>query len=75
MVTRGEQIGLSGDVGCIIGEALHFEVHRLTDTNSGGPVVVDPYGWEGSGVDPWSTHPDGRESVWLWLPGQEPRIP
>jgi murein DD-endopeptidase MepM/ murein hydrolase activator NlpD len=73
-VTRGQQIALAGDVGCIIGSGLHLSVRRLTHTNDGNPAEVDPYGWEGSGVDPWSVHPRGASSFWLWLPGQAPLI-
>lgn len=74
-VSRGQQIGLSGSSGCSAGiEHLHFEVERLTGTNSGQGATVDPYGWEGDGADPWSEHPDGARSFWLWLPGQAPPL-
>jgi murein DD-endopeptidase MepM/ murein hydrolase activator NlpD len=73
-VVRGQQIGLSGNSGCIGGGTghVHFEVRRHTNTNSGRPTAVDPYGWQGTGIDPWSVHPQGAESLWLWRPGEAP---
>jgi murein DD-endopeptidase MepM/ murein hydrolase activator NlpD len=73
-VRAGQQIGLSGTTGCSLGPHLHFEVSRLTNTNNGQRVFIDPYGWSGNEPDPWSLHPDGAKSVYLWKEGQAPRL-
>ncbi|MEN9211016.1 MAG: M23 family metallopeptidase [Thermostichus sp. DG02_2_bins_29] len=73
-VFPGEVIGLSGNSGCSGGPHLHFEVRRLEHTNSGQAAAVDPYGWQGSGLDPWSLHSQGAESLWLWQVGQAPSL-
>ena len=46
-VTRGQVIGLSGDTGAAERPHLHFEV-RLNG------IEVDPYGWSGTGSDPYT---------------------
>jgi hypothetical protein len=46
-VSAGQFIGLAGDIGVAGSPHLHFEVRK-----SG--VAVDPYGWEGSGADPYT---------------------
>ncbi len=74
VVRRGDVLARSGQTGCVSGAHLHFEVWRLTDTVSGRPARVDPYGWEGEGPDPWATHPDGAASVWLWGEGAAPPL-
>jgi len=71
-VQGGQQIGLSGSTGCVNGPHLHFEVVRLTGTNSGQPAPVDPFGWAGSGPDPWAQHAAGATSIWLWKSGEDP---
>jgi len=54
-VMAGDYIGISGDTGSTGSPHLHFEV-RLNG------IPVDPYGWQGSGVDPYTLD----ENVWLW---------
>lgn len=74
-LVAGEPIGLSGDTGCLGTLAhLHLQTHLVTNTRTGLPTPVDPYGWEGSFDDPWANHPSGAESVWLWLDGQAPSL-
>ena len=71
-VQAGQQIGVSGLTGCTNGPHLHFAVLRLTHTNNGRPVAIDPFGWQGQGPDPWALHPDGAQSLWLWKQSQAP---
>lgn len=54
-VTKGQQVGLSGNVGQSTGAHLHFNL-RLTSGNKS----VDPYGWWSSASDPWG------DSQWMW---------
>ena len=71
---QGDVIARSGSSGCALGPTLHFRVWRLTNTNSGGSTVVDPYGWSGDGPDPWAEHADGAQSPRLWLPDHAPAL-
>jgi hypothetical protein len=50
-VIKGQEIGLSGDVGSKGNPHLHFELRKIID---GILIPVDPYGWEGAGVDPYT---------------------
>jgi murein DD-endopeptidase MepM/ murein hydrolase activator NlpD len=43
------------------GNHLHFEVDR-----GYGTARTDPYGWCGDYADPWTIHPEGTISEWLW---------
>jgi murein DD-endopeptidase MepM/ murein hydrolase activator NlpD len=76
-VEAGQQVGLSGATGCL-GRSriphLHMAVYRLSNTNNGNATLIDPYGWQGLGVDPWSQHADGAASLWLWQPGEAPSL-
>jgi murein DD-endopeptidase MepM/ murein hydrolase activator NlpD len=73
-VVAGQRVGLSGQSGCASGPLLYFEVKRLTGTRTGAPVVVDPYGWDGPGEDPWATHEQGAPSEYLWISGEAPTL-
>lgn len=73
-VISGQQIGLSGNTGCSSGAHLHFGVYRFRNGDSGQRSLIDPYGWAGSVTEPWSSHPEGASSVWLWRDGQVPSL-
>jgi murein DD-endopeptidase MepM/ murein hydrolase activator NlpD len=75
-VRAGQPVALSGGepIGCSGGQLLHFSVMRLTNTNNGKPTDIDPYGWQGDYDDPWENSPDGAPSLWLWKPGQAPKL-
>lgn len=69
-VTAGQEIGESGNTGCSLGPHLHFGVYRF-GVGIGPPTVVDPYGWQGAGEDPWASHSRGAYSPWLWIDAPE----
>lgn len=76
-VTTGQQIGLSGDTGCVSitngrrDPHLHVAMGRVVN---GFLYFTDPYGWDGQGQDPLETNPKGTKSTWLWGPGQAPSL-
>lgn len=59
IVEEGQYLGLGGTSGYSSSPHLHFEVQRSADGYTWYPV--DPYGWQGSGGDPW-THTN--EKLW-----------
>jgi Peptidase family M23 len=73
-LVAGQRLGLSGQSGCTARPQLVFEVQKLTSTRTGSPVVVDPYGWDGPGPDPWADHERGSPSHYLWIDGEAPTL-
>jgi murein DD-endopeptidase MepM/ murein hydrolase activator NlpD len=73
-VTAGQQIGLSGGVGCSLNPHLHLGIFRMTQTKNGQPSIIDPYGWEGPGTDPWLNEADGAASIYLWKADEAPAL-
>lgn len=61
-------------MGCSLNPHLHFGTFRVTQTKNGLPSIIDPYGWEGSGADPWLAEPEGAASMYLWKQGQAPAL-
>lgn len=59
-IPHGEMLGISGTTGNSTGPHLHFQ---LTAPNGNS---VDPYGWGGSGIDPWPFNQP--ESLWVMYP-------
>ena len=59
-VPHGEMLGISGTTGRSSGPHLHLLVRNPSNRS------VDPYGWKGTGADPW-TH-NQRESLWVTYP-------
>jgi murein DD-endopeptidase MepM/ murein hydrolase activator NlpD len=59
-VPHGEMLGISGTTGNSSGPHLHLLVRNPSNRS------VDPYGWRGSGADPW-VH-NQRESLWVTYP-------
>ena len=73
-VQSGQRLGVSGDSGCATEAVFYLGVLRITGTKNGKPTSVDPYGWDGPRVDPWSTHSNGAPSVYLWKDGEAPSL-
>jgi len=65
-VSRGQVIGIAGTTGSATGEHLHFGVYRHATW-----TPVDPFGWEGSGSDPWS---EDAGNLWLGGAARPPAI-
>ncbi len=59
-IAHGDMLGISGTTGNSSGPHLHFQ---LTAPNGNS---VDPYGWGGSGADPWPF--DQPQSLWVMYP-------
>lgn len=53
IVSEGQYLGLGGSTGYSSSPHLHFEVQRSSDYFQTNYWSVDPYGWQGSGADPW----------------------
>jgi hypothetical protein len=59
-VPHGEMLGISGTTGNSSGPHLHLLVRNPANKS------VDPYGWKGSGADPWINNQP--ESLWVAYP-------
>ncbi len=59
-VPHGEMLGISGTTGNSSGPHLHLLVRNPANKS------VDPYGWKGSGADPWVNNQP--ESLWVAYP-------
>ena len=59
-VPHGEMLGISGTTGNSSGPHLHLLVRNPSNKS------VDPYGWQGSGTDPWVNNQ--KESLWVAFP-------
>jgi hypothetical protein len=53
---------------------VHFETLRVSNTKTGNPTSMDPWGWTGTGADPWAVAANGTQSIQLWKPGQAPEL-
>ncbi len=64
-VALGDVLGVIGETGCALGPHLHFGTQYLGRD-------IDPYGWCGSGIDPWEANASGVKSSWLWADRPSP---
>lgn len=71
-VSAGTVLGLSGNTGCSTAPHLHFDVRR--QIADGRTASVDPFGWSGTDTDPWSVHPLGSSSSFLWIGNRIPEV-
>jgi murein DD-endopeptidase MepM/ murein hydrolase activator NlpD len=69
MVMEGQYLGLGGSTGYSSSPHLHFEVQKSSDNFTNTVWSVDPYGWQGSGSDPWP-----YLNVRLWRISQPNRV-
>lgn len=69
VVTEGQYLGLGGSTGYSSSPHLHFEVQRSSDNFQTSVWSVDPYGWSGTGSDPWP-----YQNTVLWKANQPHRI-
>ncbi|GEM_PF-5136872 len=65
-VAAGQLIGISGDAGVPGSPHLHFEVQL-------NGIPVDPYGWQGSGSDPYTRALN--KNLWQGSANNPPNIP
>lgn len=70
IVESGQYLGLGGSTGYSSSPHLHFEVQRSSDYFQTNFWSVDPYGWQGSGSDPWP-----YQNVNLWRISVPPPYP
>ena len=63
-IAKGQYLGLGGMTGKAYTPHLHFEVQRSTDPSFvTDKWSVDPFGWTGSGSDPW---PYANYPLWYY---------
>jgi hypothetical protein len=60
-IPHGTMLGISGTTGNSTGPHLHLTLRSPAGKS------VDPYGWKGSGVDPWAPNQQ-PESLWVQYP-------
>jgi murein DD-endopeptidase MepM/ murein hydrolase activator NlpD len=71
-VQKGQLIGYSGhtDSQQVIAPHLHFEVRKNRNCVAEGAALpgdpTDPYGWWGTGADPYTTLHPTVVNTWLW---------